>query len=196
MISGCETEDIREIKYIDQCEIDIHTTSTFLKCYSPPLSSCFHINASVPPDDGRQAAQRGAGSRHRCVVGAVQSCGQNAQRPVLSRWRRLWYRDAPLFPSAIFWRAVLCCRSHACCSSPASGLDSEFCWRSSGLHDSAGDFGQSLPSKRGVDFNAPSPPQRLSIVWYKCYTTWKWPNKALRSIFEIKSHVLIPHSHV
>lgn len=35
------------------------------------------------------------------------------------------------------------CRSQACSSSPPFGMDSQFCWRDSEFHESAGDFGPS-----------------------------------------------------
>lgn len=60
-----------------------HSAHSVTAAISP--SSCFYINAPVPPDDGRQAAGGGAGSRHRGVVGSVSSCSQDPQWPVLPR---------------------------------------------------------------------------------------------------------------
>lgn len=48
--------------------------------------SCFHLDASVPPDDGWEAAHSWTRSRHRGVVGPVQSSRHDSQRPVLPRW--------------------------------------------------------------------------------------------------------------
>lgn len=48
--------------------------------------SCFNVDASVPPDDGWEAAHSWTRSRHRGVVGPVQSSRHDSQRPVLPRW--------------------------------------------------------------------------------------------------------------
>lgn len=51
-----------------------------------PFFSCFNVDASVPPDDGWEAAHCWTRSRHRGVVGPVQSSRRDSQRPVLPRW--------------------------------------------------------------------------------------------------------------
>lgn len=128
------------------------------------VSSCFYINASVPPHDGREAAQCGARSRHRGVVGLIPSRCQNSQRAVLPRWAASSLTGSPTahtepllfhFPAilsgefrhhhhqlaSLVLTDCLCCRSQACCGPPASGLDPQLCRGGPEFHESAGDSG-------------------------------------------------------
>lgn len=74
-----------------------------------PFESCVHIDASVPPDDGGQTAQCGARCRHCCVVGFVESCGQDTQRAVLPRWAQ-WNLDRLFIPGVP--PCGFCCGHH------------------------------------------------------------------------------------
>lgn len=109
-----------------------------------PFFSCFNVDASVPPDDGREAAHCWTRSWHRGVVGPVQSSRHDSQWPVLPRWAMTVFS---LHLSPLQWipDRFLYCRPSACFHTLALGLDAQL-WRRRGeFHESAWCSGQSYP---------------------------------------------------
>lgn len=107
--------------------------------------SCFNVDASVPPDDGWEAAHCWTRSRHRGVVGPVQSSRHDSQRPVLPRWAVTGPPPAHLVSSTVNPWQTLYCRPSACFHPLAFGLDTQL-WRRHGeFYKSAGCSGQSYP---------------------------------------------------
>lgn len=116
-----------------------------------PDFSCVYIDAWVPPDDGGEASQCRARSRHCRVVSFIQSCRQNLQRAVLPRWAAMLAVVWNLFPLCSSGNPsqaltdFLHCRPSACFRPPAPGLDAQLWRRHSVFHESAGCSGQSHP---------------------------------------------------
>lgn len=125
-----------------------------------PFFSCFNVDASVPPDDGWEAAHCWTRSRHRGVVGPVQSSRHDSQRPVLPR--SAVTVPPPLVSSTVNPWQTLYCRPSACFHPLALGLDTQL-WRRHGeFHKSAGCSGQSYP------------------VTSWCATRTQWTNRPLQ----------------